>query len=81
MKADIDCEHAIVAAALDYARDGILLNCVLPGAVSGKVRFHPDTNARIQAGKLTGPGTDVERRRPLGWGNAQDIAAAKEIVR
>jgi NAD(P)-dependent dehydrogenase (short-subunit alcohol dehydrogenase family) len=64
------------SAALDYARDGILLNCVLPGAVPGKVRFHPDTNARIQAGRLTGPGTDVERRRPLGWGNAQDIAAA-----
>ncbi len=64
------------ASALDYAKNGILINCVLPGAVPGKVRFHPDTQARMQAGKLAGPGTDAERRLPLGWGNPQDIAAA-----
>ena len=64
------------AAALDYANNRILVNCVLPGAVPGKVRFHPDTAARVQAGKLAGPGTDAERRRPLGWGSPRDIAAA-----
>lgn len=64
------------ACALDYAPDRILINCVMPGAVPGKVRFHPDTETRMQTGLLTGPGTDVERRRPLGWGNSQDIAAA-----
>jgi NAD(P)-dependent dehydrogenase (short-subunit alcohol dehydrogenase family) len=64
------------SAALDYAGQGILINCVLPGAVPGKVRFSPDTASRAQNGELTGPGTDVERRRPLGLGNARDIAAA-----
>ena len=64
------------SAALDYAKDNILINNVMPGAVQGKVRFHPDTLARMQRGEMIGPGTDVERRRPLGWGRAQDIAAA-----
>jgi NAD(P)-dependent dehydrogenase (short-subunit alcohol dehydrogenase family) len=64
------------SAALDYARNEILINCVLPGAVPGKVQFHPDTQARLQTGKLTGPGTDAERRLPLGWGDPADIAAA-----
>lgn len=64
------------SAAFDYARDRILINCVLPGAIPGKVRFHPDTQARAQAGELSGPGTDKERRLPLGWGDPRDIAAA-----
>jgi NAD(P)-dependent dehydrogenase (short-subunit alcohol dehydrogenase family) len=64
------------SAALDYAKDRILINCVLPGAVPGKVRMHPDMLARIQAGPLSGPGTDAERRLPLGMGKAEDIAAA-----
>ncbi|MFT0170340.1 SDR family NAD(P)-dependent oxidoreductase [Paraburkholderia mimosarum] len=64
------------SAALDYAPDQILINCVLPGAVPGKVQFHPDTQARLKTGKLTGPGTDAERRLPLGWGDPADIAAA-----
>ncbi len=37
---------------------------------------HPDTIARIERGELTGPGVDTERRRPLGWGTSEDIAAA-----
>lgn len=64
------------SAALDYAKDNILINNVMPGAVQGKVRFHPDAAELLQKGELTGPGTDGERRRPLGWGNPQDIAAA-----
>jgi NAD(P)-dependent dehydrogenase (short-subunit alcohol dehydrogenase family) len=64
------------SAAFDYAPDRILINCVLPGAIPGKVRFHPETQARVEAGKLSGPGTDRERRLPLGWGNPGDIAAA-----
>ena len=64
------------SAALDYAPEQILINCVLPGAVPGKVQFHPNTQARLKTGKLTGPGTDAERRLPLGWGDPADIAAA-----
>jgi 3-oxoacyl-[acyl-carrier protein] reductase len=64
------------SAALDYAKDNILINNVMPGAVQGKVRLHPDTIARLQRGELTGPGVDTERRRPLGWGRPEDIAAA-----
>lgn len=64
------------SAALDYASDNILINNVLPGAVQNKVRFHPNTLQRMQNGGLMGPGTDTDRRRPLGWGNPQDIAAA-----
>jgi len=64
------------SAALDYAKDNILINNVMPGAVQNKVRFHPDTVARMQRGEMTGPGTDAGRRRPLGWGRPEDIAAA-----
>jgi NAD(P)-dependent dehydrogenase (short-subunit alcohol dehydrogenase family) len=63
------------ASALDYAKDRILINSVMPGAVPGKVRFHPDTEVRMKSGKVTGPGSDPTRHL-LGWGNAQDIAAA-----
>lgn len=64
------------SAALDYAKDNILINNVMPGTVQNKVRFHPDTLARMQRGEMSGPGTDADRRRPLGWGRADDIAAA-----
>jgi NAD(P)-dependent dehydrogenase (short-subunit alcohol dehydrogenase family) len=64
------------SAALDYAKDNILINNVMPGAVQGKVRLHPETIARLERGELTGPGIDTERRRPLGWGKPEDIAAA-----
>ena len=64
------------SVALDYAKDHILINNVMPGAVQGKVRMHPETLARMQRGELSGPGTDADRRRPLGWGKPEDIAAA-----
>ncbi|MBW8910490.1 MAG: SDR family oxidoreductase [Sphingomonas sp.] len=65
------------AVALDHARDGILANLVLPGAVHGKTRFHRDTAARLSSGgALTGPAMDAERRLPLGMGNGRDIATA-----
>ncbi len=64
------------SAALDYMKDNILINNVLPGAVQGKVRFHPDAQARMQRGEISGPGTDAQRRRMLGWGKPEDIAAA-----
>ncbi len=64
------------SAALDYAKDNILINNVMPGAFQGKVRLHPETLTRMERGLLSGPGTDVERRRPLGWGKPEDIAAA-----
>ena len=66
----------IRSVALDFAADGILINNVLAGAVQGKVRFHADMTPRLEAGQLSGPGTDVERRRLLGWGDPRDIAAA-----
>ena len=65
------------SVALDHARDGILANLVLPGAVRGKTRFHDTTISRLEAGAtLTGPAIDAERRLPLGMGNGRDIAAA-----
>lgn len=65
------------SAALDYAPHSILVNEVLPGAIPGKVRFHADNLAGLQAGhSFTGPGVDAERRLLLGFGNPEDIAAA-----
>jgi NAD(P)-dependent dehydrogenase (short-subunit alcohol dehydrogenase family) len=62
--------------AFDFARDRILANCVHPGAVRSKTRFHETLQARLAAGgKMEGPGADPSRL-PLGMGNAQDIAAA-----
>jgi NAD(P)-dependent dehydrogenase (short-subunit alcohol dehydrogenase family) len=62
--------------ALDYARDGILVNTVLAGAVADKVITHPTTLAaraagREQSGPIMGPG-----RLPLGSGDMTDVAAA-----
>ena len=62
--------------AFDYARERILANCVHPGAVRSKTRFHETLQARLAAGgTLRGPGTDPDRL-PLGMGNGRDIAAA-----
>lgn len=62
--------------AFDYARQGILANCVHPGAVRSKTRFHPQLQARLAAGgQMQGPGADLSRL-PLGMGNGRDIAAA-----
>lgn len=67
----------IRSAALDYAEAGILVNEVLPGAIPGKVRFHSDNLRTLQQGQqFSGPGTDAQRRLPLGYGKAEDIAAA-----
>ena len=65
------------SVASDYAKDRILVNLVMPGAVVGKTRFHESTLAAMQQGrKLKGPGVDTERRQPLGMGTGQDIASA-----
>lgn len=65
------------AVAHDHAADQILANIVMPGAVRGKTRFHPDLAARLAAGEpLKGPAVDLERRMPLGMGSGEDIAAA-----
>lgn len=63
--------------AYDYAKDGILANLVLPGAVIGKTRFHESSLAAMQAGyKLSGSGTDPNHL-PLGMmKDPMDIAAA-----
>jgi NAD(P)-dependent dehydrogenase (short-subunit alcohol dehydrogenase family) len=64
------------AVAHDHARDRILCNVVLPGAVRGKTRFHETLGARLAAGgALEGPGTEPSRL-PLGMGSGRDIAAA-----
>lgn len=65
------------SVAMDYAKDHILANCVLPGAVMGKTRFHQSTLDAVKAGRiLSGPAVDPERRLPLGYLNARDIAMA-----
>lgn len=62
--------------AFDFAKERILANCVHPGAVRSKTRFHPTVQARLDAGwNFVGPGNDMTRL-PLGAGNGQDIAAA-----
>lgn len=63
--------------AYDHAKDGILANLVLPGAVMGKTRFHESTLAAMQGGyKLSGSGTDPNHL-PLGMmKDPTDIAAA-----
>jgi NAD(P)-dependent dehydrogenase (short-subunit alcohol dehydrogenase family) len=62
--------------AFDYAPDRILANCVHPGAVRSKTRFHESLQARLAGGgTMTGPGADPSRL-PLGMGDGRDIAAA-----
>ena len=62
--------------AFDFANERILANCIHPGAVRSKTRFHATLQARLDAGgKMEGPGGDMSRL-PLGMGNGQDIAAA-----
>jgi NAD(P)-dependent dehydrogenase (short-subunit alcohol dehydrogenase family) len=63
--------------AYDHAKDGILANLVLPGAVMGKTRFHASSLAAMQAGrKLEGSGTDPNHL-PLGMmKDPMDIATA-----
>ena len=62
--------------ALDYAKDGVLVNTVLAGAIADKVSVHPTTVAAEKAGRkpsgpIQGPG-----RMPLGMGDMTDVAAA-----
>lgn len=62
--------------ALDYAKDGILVNTVLAGAILDKVSTHPSTIAALQAGRtLSGP-IQGPGRMPLGFGDMIDVAAA-----
>lgn len=64
------------SVALDHARDGILANLVLPGAIPGKTAFHPDMQRKLADGTaITGPATD-DGRLPLGYGSGSDIGAA-----
>ncbi|WP_026096637.1 SDR family NAD(P)-dependent oxidoreductase [Ideonella sp. B508-1] len=63
--------------AMDHAKDGILANVVMPGAIGGKVRFHDQTRQAMAAGyQLSGPAVDAQRRLPLGMGSGADIASA-----
>lgn len=64
--------------ALDFARDRIRVNCVLPGAIAAKTRFHSTTLEAFESGyKFIGPAQDdTERRLPFGYGEGADIAPA-----
>jgi NAD(P)-dependent dehydrogenase (short-subunit alcohol dehydrogenase family) len=62
--------------ALDYAKDGILVNTVLAGAILDKVSTHPSTIARIKAGYHMGGPIQGPGRMPLGYGDMTDVAAA-----
>jgi 3-oxoacyl-[acyl-carrier protein] reductase len=63
-------------AALDYMDHGILVNTVLAGSIEDKVFFHDTLNQRLQAGyQMSGPQA-TPGRRPLGWGDMADVAAA-----
>lgn len=65
------------ATAMDHAKDGILANVVMPGAIAGKTRIHEHTLQAMSNGyRFQGPGTDAPRRMPLGMGSGEDIAAA-----
>lgn len=65
------------STAYDYAKDGILVNVIQPGAVMGKTRFHETTLAAMQKGyKLSGSGSDPNHL-PLGMmQDPTDIGAA-----
>jgi NAD(P)-dependent dehydrogenase (short-subunit alcohol dehydrogenase family) len=62
--------------ALDYIKDGILVNTVLAGAILGKVSIHPTTLAREKAGHQPGGPIQEPGRMPLGYGDMTDVAAA-----
>jgi len=64
--------------ALDYARQGITANVIMPGFIMGHARVLPETLAGVLDGSrpLTGPGRDEERRLLLGYGDIRDIGAA-----
>lgn len=62
--------------ALDHLSDGILVNCVLPGAFRDKVVMHEDSLSRVRAGhSISGP-IMQPGRMGLGYGDPQDIATA-----
>jgi NAD(P)-dependent dehydrogenase (short-subunit alcohol dehydrogenase family) len=64
------------SAALDYVEQGILINTLLAGAMPNKVKVHPEIAAKLKAGRQsTGPLVQPGRK-PLGFGNMTDIAAA-----
>jgi NAD(P)-dependent dehydrogenase (short-subunit alcohol dehydrogenase family) len=62
--------------ALDYAKDGILVNTILAGKILDKVATHPSTIEALKAGRqLSGP-IHAPGRTPLGTGEMTDVAAA-----
>jgi NAD(P)-dependent dehydrogenase (short-subunit alcohol dehydrogenase family) len=62
--------------ALDYIKDGILVNTVLAGAILDKVATHPSTIERLKAGYKMGGPIQGPGRMPLGYGDMSDVAAA-----
>jgi len=64
------------SVALDYSRQGILVNTLMVGAVPARTALHPDIAAQLQNGRtLVGPITQPGRL-PLGYGDLTDVAAA-----
>jgi NAD(P)-dependent dehydrogenase (short-subunit alcohol dehydrogenase family) len=63
--------------ALDYAKNGIRANCILPGAFPGTTHNHPITLSRLEQQRQwpTGPAANVGRTL-LGMGEGIDIGAA-----
>ena len=65
------------STAYDYAKDRILANVVLPGAVMGKTRFHETTMAAMQKGyTLSGSGVDPNHLPLRMMQDPTDIGAA-----
>jgi NAD(P)-dependent dehydrogenase (short-subunit alcohol dehydrogenase family) len=62
--------------ALDYAKDGILVNTVLAGAIMDKVATHPTTIEALKSGRQMGGPIQGPGRLPLGYGEMTDVAAA-----
>ena len=57
--------------AFDFAKDRILANCVHPGAVRSKTRFHETLQARLAAGAGWRDPAPIPRACHLGWAMAR----------